>query len=225
MATRTIHIVVDRGGETQPLEPLAASARFVPVTYVCPRTFIEIAPRLQGGCILIDVQQGHRLYARLRALGVRIPTIVLVDPDEIQVAVSVMKQGAFDVFERPADERALRFAMDRALRDTGPKDSMPENLDAMGRVAKLSNRERQVLDALAAGQASKAIAYELGISVRTIEVHRARMLQRLGVQNAAAAIRLAVIAECGTIAPTSIPRRGLGGLDSARVQSRQPAHV
>ena len=152
---------------------------------------------------MIDVQQGHRLYARLRALGVRIPTIVLVDPDEIQVAVSVMKQGAFDVFERPADERALLFAMDRALRDTGPKDSMPENLEAMGRVAKLSNRERQVLDALAAGQASKAIAYELGISVRTIEVHRARMLQRLGVQNAAAAIRLAVIAECGTIAPTN----------------------
>ena len=109
-------------------------ARFVSVAYVCPRTFIEIAPRLQGGCILIDVQQGHRLYARLRALGVRIPTIVLVDPDEIQVAVSVMKQGAFDVFERPADERALRFAMDRALRDTGPKDSMPENLEAMGRV-------------------------------------------------------------------------------------------
>jgi two-component system response regulator FixJ len=109
-----------------------------------------------------------------------------------------MKAGAVDFIEKPfADERLLA-AIESALGEAARTERDGEAAQAAQRVGALSRRERQVLDGLVAGRPNKVIAYDLGISVRTVEVHRARMLERLGTRHTAEAIRLAVMA---TLAP------------------------
>jgi two-component system, LuxR family, response regulator FixJ len=190
----TVHIFTDQVGVGVSHERLMASAQLEPVAHASIPTFVDSEPL--RGCILIDVRQGHRLYARIKALGIHLQTIVINDRGDIEGAVAAMKLGAFDVIERPAEGRALLSATQRALKDCRPADTTAE-MDAKQRMRGLSPRERQVLDALVAGQTNKTIATKLGISVRTVELHRARMLHRIRVPNAAAAIRLAIIAELG----------------------------
>jgi two-component system, LuxR family, response regulator FixJ len=192
VSARSIHIVVDRTVEGRSRERLFAAAHWHCVTYVSGDSFLEVAPRIQSGCILIDSQQGPTLLAGLRALSIFLPIIVIGEAGNVQAAVAAMKQGAFDVIERPADDDMVLSAIERAL---VYHEGRGEVLEAKRGLATLSMRERQVLNGLAAGQGSKAIAHQIGISVRTVEVHRARMLRRLGVQKIAAAIRIAVIGE------------------------------
>jgi two-component system response regulator FixJ len=105
-----------------------------------------------------------------------------------------MKAGAVDFIEKPYNDEALLSAIEAALTRAGRADPDGEAAEARQRIAALSPRERQVLDALVAGRPNKVIAFDLGISVRTVEVHRSRMMERLGVRQLAEAIRLAVMA-------------------------------
>jgi DNA-binding CsgD family transcriptional regulator len=112
----------------------------------------------------------------------------------VETAVQTMKSGAVDFIEKPFKDEALLDAINAALSlDRGPTRDR-ESLVAAKLMAKLSPRERQVLDGLVAGRSTKQMAYDLGISARTVEVHRARMLARLGTHSLAEAIRLAVLA-------------------------------
>ena len=106
-----------------------------------------------------------------------------------------MKGGAVDFIEKPFDDERLFASIEAALANARPGRTDRESAEAAERIATLSPRERQVLDALVAGRPSKVIAHDLGISVRTVEVHRARMLERLGTRRLAEAIRLAVLAD------------------------------
>jgi two-component system, LuxR family, response regulator FixJ len=106
-----------------------------------------------------------------------------------------MKAGAVDFIEKPWRNDVLLHAIGVALAKAIRADPDHEHAKAARRIARLSRREREVLDALVAGRANKVIAYDLGISVRTVEVHRARMMGRLGVRQLAEAVRLAVLAK------------------------------
>jgi two-component system response regulator FixJ len=117
-----------------------------------------------------------------------------------QAAMRAMKACADDFIEKPFDDERLLSAIDQALAPAGQAPRAREAVEARNKAAALSPREREVLDGLVAGKPNKAIAYDLGISGRTVEVHRARMLKRLGTRSTAEAIRLAVIA---TLAPHS----------------------
>jgi two-component system response regulator FixJ len=119
---------------------------------------------------------------------------------DAQTAVRAMKSCTHEVIEKPFDDERLFSAIDQALAPAGQVFRAREAAEARNKTAALSPREREVLDALMAGKPNKVIAYDLGISVRTVEVHRARMLERLGTRSTAEAIRLAVIA---TLAPHS----------------------
>jgi two-component system response regulator FixJ len=116
--------------------------------------------------------------------------------------VRAMKAGAVDFIEKPFDDERLLGAIEEALTISERSARNREAAEAAKRIGTLSRRERQVLDALSAGRPNKVIAYDLGISVRTVEVHRARMLERLGIRSLAEAIRLAVLA---TLAPADTP--------------------
>jgi DNA-binding CsgD family transcriptional regulator len=124
--------------------------------------------------------------------------IVMTGHGDVQRAVRAMK--VHDFIERPFDDERLLSAIDQALAPASRVSQAREAAEARNKTAALSPREREVLDGLVAGKPNKAIAYDLGISVRTVEVHRARMLERLGTRSTAEAIRLAVIA---TVAPPS----------------------
>jgi two-component system response regulator FixJ len=113
---------------------------------------------------------------------------------DVQIAVRAMKAGAVDFIEKPFEDTALFTAIEAAFSRASRSDRLSELEEASRRIAALSPREREVLDALVAGRSNKVIAFDLGLSVRTVEVHRARMMDRLGVRQLAEAVRLAVMA-------------------------------
>jgi two-component system response regulator FixJ len=150
---------------------------------------------------------GLEVQARLLALGVPLPVIVMTGHGDIQSAVRAMKAGAVDFIEKPYSDEVLLNAIEAALAIAAPPDREREAARAAHRIAALSPREREVLDALVAGRPNKVIAFDLSISVRTVEVHRARMMDRLGTRQLAEAIRLAVMAK---LAPRRSRPRGDG---------------
>jgi two-component system response regulator FixJ len=203
MATeRTVHVVDDDADVLRSLERLLLSAGFTPVLHKSAFAVMDAASGLTTGCLLLDIQMpgmdGLELQASLNDRGILLPVIVMTGQGDVPTAVRAMKAGAVDFIEKPfADERLLA-AIESALGEAARTERDGEAAQAAQRVGALSRRERQVLDGLVAGRPNKVIAYDLGISVRTVEVHRARMLKRLGTRHTAEAIRLAVMA---TLAP------------------------
>jgi FixJ family two-component response regulator len=194
---RTVHIVDDDAAVRRSLERLLDSMEFATVSYPTPEEFILVAPRLSEGCVLLDVKMpgidGLEVQARLIGLGFFLPIIVITGQGNVQTAVRAMKAGAFDFLEKPYEDVVLLASIEAAFA-SAPADRMQQAQDAALRVGRLSPREKEVLDALVAGAANKVIAFDLGLSVRTVEVHRARMMERLGTHQLAEAIRLAIMA-------------------------------
>jgi len=195
---RIVHVVDDDAAIRRALVRLLRSEGLEAVAYETAQAVLDAGPSLSSGCILLDLQMpgmdGLELLARLGELGVELPVIVVTGHGDVPTAVRAMKAGAVDFIEKPIDEIQLFAAIDAALAEK--KFAVRERAvaGATERLALLSPRERQVLEAIAIGRPSKLIAYDLGISVRTVEVHRAHMLDRLGVRNMAEAIRIAVMA-------------------------------
>jgi two-component system response regulator FixJ len=193
-----VHVVDDDLAVRRSLEQLLDSAGFRPVIYETAPGFLDAAPTLAAGCVLLDIRMpemdGLELLARLNRLGFRLPVIVMTGHGDVQTAVRAMKAGAVDFIEKPFDDERLIDAIEAALAGSGLVSRDQEATAAAERIATLSRREREVLDALVAGRQSKVIAHDLGLSVRTVEVHRARMMERLGTKRLAGAVRLAVLA-------------------------------
>jgi two-component system response regulator FixJ len=197
-AERVIYIVDDDRAVRRSLQQLLNAAGFQTVSYATPNSFLASAPSLPAGCVLIDLHMpemgGLELQAHLLRVKADLPVIVVTGQGDVQSAVRAMKAGAADFIEKPYTDDVLIGAIEAALDSGGPRDRTSETVSAKALIETLSPRERQVLDALVAGHANKTIAFDLGISVRTVEVHRARMMDRLGVRQLAEAVRLAVLA-------------------------------
>jgi two-component system, LuxR family, response regulator FixJ len=194
-----VYIVDDDAAVRQSLMRLLNAAGLPTNTYSTPMGFLEDAPGLAGGCVLLDLRMpgmdGLQVQAELHRMAIHLPVVVMTGHGDVQTAVRAMKAGAVDFIEKPFEDHVLLSAIEGALEQgvAGKWDQEVEG--AAKRIRMLSPRERQVLDALVAGHPNKVIAYDLGISVRTVEVHRARMLDRLGVRQLAEAIRVAVMAQ------------------------------
>jgi two-component system response regulator FixJ len=197
-AEKIVYIVDDDAGVRRSLERLLDSAGLRALSYESPLAFLDAAVGLSAGCVLLDVRMpemdGLTLQSWLAKLEVALPVIVITGQGDVQTAVRAMKGGAVDFIEKPYNDESLLNAIETALARAGRPDRAHEAGEAKQRIAELTPRERQVLDALVAGHPNKVIAYDLGISVRTVEVHRARMMERLRVRQLAAAIRLSVMA-------------------------------
>jgi two-component system, LuxR family, response regulator FixJ len=193
----TVHIVDDDLSLLRALQRLLRSAGYTAVTYGTAAAIIDAAPRLSG-CLLLDLRMpdidGFEVLAQLVKSGVHLPVVVVTGHGDVATAVQAMKAGALDFIEKPIGEDRLLAAIETALREGAQKTRDDEAGQAAQRMAPLSPRERQVLEGIVAGKANKLIAYDLDISVRTVEVHRARLLVRLGVHSLAEAIRIAVMA-------------------------------
>ena len=201
---RIVHVVDDDAAIRRAMARLLRSARLETVGYETAQAVLNAAPSLSSGCILLDVQMpgmdGLELLARLSEFGIELPVIVVTGHGDVPTAVKAMKAGAVDFIEKPIDEAQLFTAIDAALAEKKPAARHRAVARATEQMALLSPRERQVLEAIAGGRPNKLIAYDLGISVRTVEVHRAHMLDRLGVRNIAEAIRIAVMAAVAELA-------------------------
>ena len=182
------------------LERLLDAAGFHVVSYQSPAAFLNAASGLSAGCVLLDIRMpgvdGLEVQARLNRLRVNLPVIVMTGHGDVPSAVRAMKAGAVDFLEKPFDDETLLNAIGGAFAKASQLiGGDREAVRAAQRIATLSPREREVLDALLAGRPNKVIAFDLNISVRTVEVHRARMMERLGTKQFADAIRLAVMAK------------------------------
>ena len=179
------------------------------VTSFDSATFLTAAPQLPLGCVLLEARRpemlGLVLQERLAALGVAHPRVITTGHGDVPCAVRAMKAGAFDVLEKPYSDEDLLMAIESALEHKDAVRSKRDAAEAMRLIASLSRRERAVLEALAAGHPNKRIAFYLGISVRTVEAHRARMMKRLGVRRFAEAIRIAVLATSPVAEASSVP--------------------
>jgi two-component system response regulator FixJ len=126
-------------------------------------------------------------------MGVRLPVIVMTGHGDVPVAVQALKAGAADFIEKPFDDEALLTAVRSALEASRRlREREAEVEDIAGRLATLTPRERQVLDRLVAGQPNKTIAYDLGTSPRTVEVHRARVMEKMGARSLSELVRMAL---------------------------------
>lgn len=161
---------------------------------------LDALPELQPGSLLLDIRMpemnGFQVMCELAARSIEWPVIVMTGHGEVSVAVRAMKLGAVDFLEKPFRDDMLRSSLDRAfklLEERGQKSA--KKRDAEERVGAMSARERDVLRGLMAGHSNKELAQRLDISLRTIEMHRANMMDRLKVGNLAEALTLAVQAE------------------------------
>jgi len=196
---RIVHVVDDDPAFRRSVEALLESAGFATRAYDSALTLLDAASQLSGGCMLLDIQMpgmnGLEAQARLNELGIRLPVVVMTGQGDLATAVRAMKAGAVDFIEKPFDDDLLLMTIETALATAAGRASRERAIgDAAALIAMLSPRERQVLEGILAGRSTKMIAHDLGISARTVEIHRARMLERLRTRSLAEAIRLAVIA-------------------------------
>jgi two-component system response regulator FixJ len=199
MATeRTVYVLDDDNAVLRSLERLLSSANFEPISFDRPELFLTAAKTFKTGCVLLDVRlpgmSGLDVQAQLNKMRNDLAVIIVTGQGDIQTAVRAMKAGASDFLEKPYSDHALLGSIEAAFERERRSDRDRDVADAVRRIATLSPREQEVLDGLMGGRPNKLIAYHLGISVRTVEVHRARMMERLGVRQLAEAIRLGVMA-------------------------------
>ena len=154
---------------------------------------------MERGCILLDVRMpdidGMEVQQRLRESGVLLPVIIMTGHGDIDMAVRAMKAGASDFIEKPF-EKALLFDALESARQRLDMDVLSDRRceDARARLNILTAREREVLRGMVDGLPNKTIAYDLGISPRTVEIHRANLMQKLQVQSLSEALRIAFTA-------------------------------
>jgi two-component system response regulator FixJ len=196
---RVIYVVDDDPAVRRSLERLLAAADFHPVSYATPKAFLAVAGSLPAGCALVDLRMpemnGLEVQAQLHQINAKLPLILMTGQGDVQSAVRAMKAGAVDFIEKPYRDDALIATIESTLKSGAGKNRADEMAAAASLIETLTPRERQVLEALVAGHPNKVIAFDLGISVRTVEVHRSRMMDRLAVRQFAEAVRLAVLAK------------------------------
>ena len=194
-----VHVIDDDDAARQSLEFLIKSAKLPVQAHELAVDFLDALPALNPGCVITDVRMpglsGIDLLKRLKTMGKAIPVIVITGHGDVALAVEAMKIGAADFLEKPFDDDVLlasvRAALDRSEKDEQRKD---KRVEILGRLATLSNRERQVLEGLVAGKPNKTIAFGLTISPRTVEIYRANVMTKMAADSLSDLVRMALIA-------------------------------
>lgn len=199
-ADPVIHIVDDDEAVRRSLAFLLASAGFAVRVFESPTKFLEALPELQSGCLITDLRMpdmsGVELLRRLRELKAPLPAIVITGHGDVPMAVEAMKAGALDFLEKPFDDETLLAAVERALKQHESLARQEEDRTAvLARLNSLSARERQVLDGLVAGHPNKTIAFDLGISPRTVEVYRSHVMTKMQARSLSELVRLTLLAQ------------------------------
>jgi two-component system response regulator FixJ len=161
---------------------------------------LRSAATLDDGCILLDIRMpgmdGLEVQRALQEKGVVLPVIIMTGHGDVGLAVKAMKAGAVDFIEKPFAKETLISSIDESFRRLSRKEATDDRKkDANMRLQSLTPRERDVLDGLAQGLPNKTIAYDLGISPRTVEIHRANLMIKLGVRSLSETLRIAFAAQ------------------------------
>jgi two-component system response regulator FixJ len=194
-----VHLIDDDEAVRQSLAFMLSASGYAVRVYESAQLLLDAVPSLQPGCIVTDVRMpgmdGLELQQRLKALNVAMPVIIITGHGDVPLAVQAMKAGAVDFIEKPfGDETllsAIRVAVGRASLDAA---RTVEIVGIKSRMAALSAREIEVLEGLVQGHPNKTIAYDLQISARTVEVHRANVMTKMGASTLSDLLRMVFIA-------------------------------
>ncbi|MER9585110.1 response regulator FixJ [Mesorhizobium sp. M0276] len=195
-----VHVVDDDVDVRKSLGFLLATADFAVRLYESATAFLDTATGNPDGCIVTDVRMpgidGIEFLRQLRTRGYMLPVIVMTGHADVALAVQAMKEGASDFIEKPFDDDILISAIRSALDKRNQANTThPQSTEINGRLSTLSERERQVLDGLVSGLPNKTIAYDLGISPRTVEIHRANVMSKMSASSLSHLVRMALIVE------------------------------
>jgi|SRR6516164_1277836 two-component system response regulator FixJ len=196
---KTVHVIDDDEAMRHSLKFLLESAGIEVAAHESASAFLAMVSKVEPACIITDVRMpglsGIDLLARIKDRKLDVPVIVITGHADVPLAVEAMKVGAADFFEKPFDDEALlasvRSALSRHERDH-QRHAERSEIDA--RLASLSSRERDVLKGLVAGHANKQIAFDLGISPRTIEIYRANLMTKMHAASLSDLVRMALVA-------------------------------
>ena len=194
-----VHVIDDDDAARQSLAFLLRTVQLEVQTYESAIAFLETASRIGSGCIVTDVRMpgmsGIDLLRRLKELKISLPVIVITGHGDVPLAVEAMRIGAVDFIEKPFDDEVLLAAVRSALRQTEAEGKLQaERAEIERRLATLSGRESDVLRGLVSGHANKRIAFDLGISPRTVEIYRANLMTKMCAASLSDLVRMALVA-------------------------------
>lgn len=198
----TIFVVDDDEGVRNSLKFLLKSVGLATRAFASADEFLAAYRPDQPGCLVLDVRMpgmsGLELQQQLNVRGAIVPVIFITGHGDVPMAVEAMQQGAFDFLQKPFRDQELIDRIQRALEsDTRNREALAEHDKIRARLDLLTEREREVLGLLTSGKQNKTMAAELGLSQRTVEIHRARIMEKTGAGSLAQLVRMVMDLESG----------------------------
>jgi two-component system response regulator FixJ len=195
-----VHLVDDDASVRRSVGFMLKTSGYQVQTYESGLDLLKRSMDLNPGCILLDIRMpgmdGLEVQQALQDNGVALPVVIMTGHGDVGLAVKAMKTGAVDFIEKPFEKDALLASLQEAFQRLSRKEATKDRKkDAEVRLHALTPRERDVLDGLAQGLPNKTIAYDLGISPRTVEIHRANLMTKLAVRSLSEALRIAFAAQ------------------------------
>lgn len=195
IAAPTVYVVDDDDGMRRALNTLLITTGYKTVVCCGPRDFLTQFDTDAPGCLLLDIRMpemsGLELQQQLNRIGAMIPVIFMTGHGDIPMAVQALKEGAFEFLLKPFRDQYLLDSINQALqRDTAIRSRLAHVDEVQQRFNSLSPRERQVNDMVVAGKANKVMAIDLGLSERTVEIHRAEVMEKMGAHSLAHLVKL-----------------------------------
>lgn len=196
----TIYIVDDDEAVLDSLSMLLSSMDYAVTTFNGPHAFLAELENLGPGCLVLDVRMpamsGLELQLQLAQRHVELPIIFMTGHGDVPMAVQAMQAGAFDFLQKPFRDQDMLDRIGEALAlDRERRDGHERQQAILERLALLSSREREVLDLVVQGHANKVIAADLSLSQRTVEIHRARVMEKMAAKSLADLVRMMLVAE------------------------------
>ena len=200
---RIVHVIDDDEGLRESLAFLLRGAELEVRSFDSAKAFLDVLPDAALGCVITDVRMpdmsGIELLRRLKELKIGVPVIVITGHGDIALAVEAMKIGAADFFEKPFDDDLLVASVRAALRQRADQTKRGAERAEIGhRISTLSAREKDVLAGLIDGRANKQIAFDLGISPRTVEIYRANLMSKMQAGSLSDLVRMALLVQMPT---------------------------
>ncbi len=194
-----VHIVDDDEAVRDSLSLLLSSVGLQCRQYDSAHAFLESNFQQTTGCIVLDIRMpgmsGMDLHEKLNVMGCHLPVIFITGHGDIPMAVEAMKRGAVEFVQKPFREQDLLDCINRALQlDAGRRESTQEVDSIRGRLATLTPREQQVMEMIVDGKANKVIAFDLNLSQRTVEIHRAHVMEKMQTKSLAELVRMVMLA-------------------------------
>ena len=205
--TPSVYIVDDDEGARNSLRFLLKSVGLVAATFESAQEFLRAYQPHQPGCLVLDVRMpgmsGLELQQELNRRGAVIPVVFVTGHGDVPMAVEAIQQGAFDFVQKPYREQELLDRIQRALvKDKSNRQALQERDRIRSRLESLTPREREVMQLMTRGKPNKVMAAELGLSQRTVEIHRAHVMEKSGATSIAQLVRMVLDSEA-----TAAPRR------------------